>query len=109
MSLDDSYHLPFLVHTTSDGVLAQSLPPNFRRNIYILAIGVHDSVTVIEVLEACRSSQVTSSIAQVDLWIVKHNNRPRTDLEEQSMMFNQVRFAPFNLDPMHTQARMYQT
>jgi hypothetical protein len=88
MSFDDSYHLPFLVGTTSDGVLAQSLPPNFRLNIYILAIGVHYPVTVLEVLEAFRSSQVPSAIAQVDLWIVKRNNRPRTELEEQRMMFN---------------------
>jgi hypothetical protein len=100
MSFDDSYHLPFLVGTSSDGVLAKSLPPNFRRNIYILAIGVHDHGIVIEVLEACISSQVPSVIAYVDLWIVKRNNRPHTDLEEQRMMFNQVRFAPINLDPI---------
>jgi hypothetical protein len=100
MSFDDSYHLPFLVGTTSDGVLAQSLPPNFRHNIYILAIGVHDPVTVIEVLAAFRSSQVPPAIAQVDVWIVKRNNRPHADLEEQRMMFNQVRFVPINLDPV---------
>jgi hypothetical protein len=81
MSFDDSYHIPFLVGTSSDGILAQSLPPNFRHNIYILAIGVHYPITVIEVLEAFRSSQVPYVIAQVDLWIFKRNNRPNTDLE----------------------------
>jgi hypothetical protein len=100
LSFYDSYHLPLLVSTSSDEVFAQSLPPNFRRSIYILAIIVHDPVSVAEVLEAFRSSQVPNAIAQADLWIFKCNTHPHTDLEEQRTMFNQVRFAPVDIYPM---------
>jgi hypothetical protein len=43
---------------------------------------------------------VPSAVAQVDLWIAKGNNLPRTDLEEQRMMFNQVRFSPVAIYPI---------
>jgi hypothetical protein len=46
LSSNYAYHLPYLVSTDMDGILARSLPPSFRRNIYILAIGIFDPVTI---------------------------------------------------------------
>jgi hypothetical protein len=100
MSFDESYHLPFLVSTISESVLVRSLPANFYRNIYILAIGSDDPVTINEVLDAFRSSQVPNAIADIDLWIVKRNNQPRNYIEEQRHMFNQVHYAPAKSPPM---------
>jgi hypothetical protein len=98
LSFDGAYHLPYIVSTDIDGVLARSLPANCRRNIYILAIGIFDPVTIYKVLEAFKTNQVAHAISDVDMWIVKRNNRPRTDLEEQRAMFDQVRFAPIEMD-----------
>jgi hypothetical protein len=53
-------------------------PANFRRNVFIFVIGAHYMVTIPEVLEASRSSQVPNDVAHVELRIVKRNNRPRT-------------------------------
>jgi hypothetical protein len=99
LSFDDAYHLPFLVSTTPTGLLAYSLPPTLCCNICILVIGAHDPVTIPEVLEAFRSRQVRNAVAQVNLWIVKRNNRPRTDIEEQRTMFDRVRYAPVSKEP----------
>jgi hypothetical protein len=100
LSFDDAYHLPHLVSTDMDGILARSLPANFCRNIYILAIDIYDPVTIHEVFEAFKTNQVAHAISDVDMWIVKRNNRPLTDLEEQRAKFNQVRFAPVGMDPL---------
>jgi hypothetical protein len=96
----ESYHLPFMVSTISDSVLRQSIPENFHRNIYILAIGSHYPVTIDEVLTEFRSSQVPNTIADLDLWIVKCNYQPQTDIEEQRHMFNHVHYAPVKSPPM---------
>jgi hypothetical protein len=100
LSFDDAYQLPYLVSADMDGILARSLPANFLRNIYILAIGIYDPVTIHEVLEAFKTNQVTHNISDFDMWIVKRNNHPRTDLEKQRAMFNQFRFAPVGVDPL---------
>jgi hypothetical protein len=83
-----------LISTTPTGLLARSLPPNFRRSIHILVIGAHDPVTIPDVLEAFCSSQVSNAVAQVDLWVVKRKKGRRTHIEEQRTMFNQVHYAP---------------
>jgi hypothetical protein len=94
LSSDEAYHLPFLVNTVSNSVFACSLPPNFRRNIYILTIGSQDPVTIDQVLDAFHLYQVPNATSEVAIWIIKSNNEPRTYLEEQPTMFNQGRFAP---------------
>jgi hypothetical protein len=94
VSFDEAYHLPFIVSTVPASVFACSIPPTFWRNIYMLVIGSQDPVTIDEVLEAFHSYQVPNSTSEADLWIVKRNNVPRTELEEQRTMFDQVHFAP---------------
>jgi hypothetical protein len=81
LSLDDAYHIPYLVSIYMDGVLARSFPPHFRRNIYILVIVFFDPVTSFKVLEAFKSSQAAHAVSEVDIWIVNRNNQLRTDLE----------------------------
>jgi hypothetical protein len=99
-SFDDAYHLPFLISSTPTGLLARSLPPNFRSNIYILSIGAYNPVTIPDILDAFRSCQVPNAFAQVDLWVVKMNKRPQTDIEKQHTMFNQVLYAPVAVEPV---------
>jgi hypothetical protein len=88
---DEACHLPYLVH---------AFPPTYRRNIYLLEICGFDPVTTSEVHEALKSSQVAHAIQYIDMWIVKMNNYPRTDPEEQRTMLNQVQFAPVDIDPI---------
>jgi hypothetical protein len=100
LSFDEAYHLPFLVRNVPDSVFYCSLPPIFHRNIYILALESQAPVTIDEVLDACRSYQVPNATSDVDLWIVKRNTTPRTDLQEQRTISNQVRVAPVKSDPI---------
>jgi hypothetical protein len=65
-----------------------------------LMIGGFDPVTKSDILEVFKSSQVANATQEVSMWISKRNNRPITDLEEQRRMFNQVRFAPVDIDPI---------
>jgi hypothetical protein len=76
------------------------LPPNYRQNMYLLAINGFDPVTTTRVLEALNYSQVARATHDVDMCIAKHNNRPRTDIKVQRIMFNQVRFSPISKDPI---------
>jgi hypothetical protein len=78
-------------------MLANSLPANCRRNVYILAIGENDPVTVTDVLDISRSCQVPHAPTEATLWIFKRNNRPRADLEEQRSIVNQVRVVPVKI------------
>jgi hypothetical protein len=44
--------------------------------------------------------QVPNVTSEVDLWIVKRNNAPSTNIEERHTMFNQLHFAPVLSAPM---------
>jgi hypothetical protein len=93
-------HILYRHLQTADGILARSLLPNYRQNIYLLAIGGFGPITTLEVLEALKSSQVAHITQDVDMWIVKRNKPPSTDLEEQRSIFKQVRLAPVDIDPI---------
>jgi hypothetical protein len=97
LAFDEAYHLPYLVQAFAGGILDRSRPPNYRRNIYLLGIGGYDPVTTSEVLAALKSSQEAYATQDSDMWIDKHNNHLRTDLEEQRSMFNKVCFTPVDI------------
>jgi hypothetical protein len=42
-----------------------SLPPNFRRNVYILAIDCHNPVSIPEVQDALKTCQVPHATASI--------------------------------------------
>jgi hypothetical protein len=65
----------------------------------MLTTGAYDPVTILDVLDAFHVCQVPNSVVRFDLWIVKRKHRPRTDIEEQRTMFNQVRYAPVAAKP----------
>jgi hypothetical protein len=97
---DEAYNLPYIVRAMADGILATSLSAHYRQNVYILAIRGYDPVTVTEVLDGFRSFQVPHATKEIEIWIVKHNNLPRTDIEEKCSMFSQDRVAPVEHNPL---------
>jgi hypothetical protein len=102
LAFDEPYHLPYIVHVMADGSLAKSLPPGFHQNAYLLAIGSHDPVTISDTLSAFVACQVPHVINPVVMWLVKRNNHPRTNIEEQRQMFNQVQFVPVEVPTIPT-------
>jgi hypothetical protein len=97
LAFDETYHLPYVVQVDQDTAFGRAFPPHFRRNVYILAIGDQDPVTLDETLTAFNSNQSANTVALVDVWLVKRNSNVRTDLEEQQMMFDQVCCVPVAL------------
>jgi hypothetical protein len=75
-----------------DTAFGQACPSNFHCSIYILAIKRHDPITVEDVLEAFKLFQTMNSIVHVQVWLGKRNDSVRTDIDEQQMMSDQVRF-----------------
>jgi hypothetical protein len=72
----------------------RAFPPHVRHNVYVLAIGSYDPITVEDVLTAFKSCQSANEVKPIQVWLVKRNSTTRTYIEEQLMMFDQVRFVP---------------
>jgi hypothetical protein len=71
-----------------------AFPPKFCRNVYVLAIADHYPATIEEALNDVASKQSVRFTVTVEVWIVKRNINTQTDIEEQQLMFYQVRFIP---------------
>jgi hypothetical protein len=76
LAFNKAYHLPYIVHSMTDGSLAKSLPPGFRRNAYIMAIVSHDPITLSDTLTAFTTCQVPHVINPVVMELVKRNTPP---------------------------------
>jgi hypothetical protein len=83
--------MPIMCIKTAFG---RAFPPNFCCSVYVLAIEAFDLITVDDVLDAFRSCQSANAVMPIHVWLVKHNSATRTVIEEQRMMFDQVRFVP---------------
>jgi hypothetical protein len=97
LAFDETHHLPYVVQVDEDTAFGRTFPPHFRRNVYILAIGDQYPVMLDDTLADFNSKQSANTITPIDLWLVKRNINVRTDLEEQQIMFDQVRFVPVTL------------
>jgi hypothetical protein len=97
LAFDDTYDLPYIVNTDQDTAFGRTSPPKFHRNVYLLAIAKHDTVIVAEALNIFASKQSANAFVTIEVWIVKRNSKPLTDIKEQCMMFDQVRFVPMEL------------
>jgi hypothetical protein len=92
LDFDETYHLPYITHVDQTTDFGKAFPPHFRRSVYVLAINVHDPITIEDILEAFKQCHTVNSVIEVQVWLVKLNAYACTDIEEQIMMFDQVRF-----------------
>jgi hypothetical protein len=60
----------------------------------MLAISNHYPIIVPKILTYFASQQAANVSISVSVWLVKRNSAQRTDIKEQHMMFDQVRFIP---------------
>jgi hypothetical protein len=97
LDFDETYHLPYLVSIGQDTIFGRAFPAQFFWNVYILAVEDQYPVTVEDVLAVINSKQSANAVVSIEMWIVKRNTNVRTDLEEQQMMYDQVRVVPIYL------------
>jgi hypothetical protein len=94
LAFDETNHLPNIVTVEQDSDFGQAFPSHFRQNVHILDIDDHDPVTIEDVPAALNSKQNANAVVSIGMWIIKRNSYIRTDIEEQHMMYGQVRFVP---------------
>jgi hypothetical protein len=74
LAFGEKNHLPYLIHDDQVLPFDHVLPPNFRRNVYILTISTHNPVMIDASLAAFRSCQAAHVTVTIEVWLVKRNN-----------------------------------
>jgi hypothetical protein len=82
LAFDETYHLPYIVSVEQDSDFGRAFPP-------ILVIDDHG---IDGVLADLTSKKSANAVVSIEMWIVKRNSNICTDIEEQNMMYDQVRF-----------------